>query len=85
VCDEYIVGEKFVVQCGLHVTNHGTARNRLLINPKLYCTAPQTADLVAMATRYLSWTFNIFFLYGFTGSISTLKRLRKLKLITLEQ
>jgi hypothetical protein len=69
----------------LHATNHGIVRNRLLINPKLSYTAPQTADLVAMATGYLSWAINIFFLNGFTGIKSTLKRLRKFKLITLEQ
>jgi hypothetical protein len=67
---------------GLHAANHGTVRNRLLINPKLYCTAPQTADLVAMATCYFSWAINIFFLHGFTGSMKTR---RKFKLITLEQ
>jgi hypothetical protein len=70
---------------GPHAANPGTVRNRLLINPKLYCTAPQTADLVAMATCHLSWAINIFFLPGFTGTKSNLKRLRKFKLITLEQ
>jgi hypothetical protein len=34
---------------------------------------PQTADLVGMATCHLSWAINIFFLYGFIGSKSTLK------------
>jgi hypothetical protein len=48
-------------------------------------TAPQTADLVAMATCHLSWAINIFFLPGFTGTKSNLKRLRKFKWITLEQ
>jgi hypothetical protein len=68
-----------------HAANHGNVRNRLFINPKLYCTAPQTAHLVAMATCHLSWAINIFFLHGLTGYKSTLKRRRKFKLITLEQ
>jgi hypothetical protein len=50
---------------GPHAANLGTVRNRLLINPKLYCTTPQTADLVAMATCHLSCAINIFFLPGF--------------------
>jgi hypothetical protein len=69
----------------LHATNHGTVRNGLLINPKLSYTARQTADLVAMATCHLSWAINTFFLNSFIGTKSTLKRLRKYKLITLEQ
>jgi hypothetical protein len=87
---EILIGAKIVSYCwddvfkkpptwrkskkGPHAANHGNVRNRLLINPKLYCTAPQTAHLQAMATCYFSWAINMFFLHGFAGSKSTLKR-----------
>jgi hypothetical protein len=69
----------------LPATNHGTVRNRLFIDPKLYYTAPQTADLVAMATCHLSWAINMFFKMVSLEQKSALKRLRKFKLIILEQ
>jgi hypothetical protein len=66
-------------------SRYSSVRNRLLINPKIYCTAPQTANLVAMAICYFSCAINMFFLHSFTGCNSTLKMLRKFKLITLDQ